>query len=372
MSTVSASARLIRWSAALAILLGLAASRAQAAPLDVFLTAVPERDGSRGLLELGADHMNDALDVFHVREPDPDRPGADAGSYRGRYVTASWRPVPQVTLSGGLGHRHVSDGVDGFDYRSWQLAGQYRLIDTAGTRPAVAVRLAAWGNHAASTQSTTPVTVPGAILDSVRVDDPGDQQWQLDAIATWSLTPSLDASVFLGGGSTRLRYGGLSATTRRNGCNYQLAFNGNDIFGTLIPPCTAGGGVLQQFYDSSGDYGVDVASEIAWRGRFMQVGGNAVWSTGSWTLSGGYLFHWVQREAVDDILASRGKSTAVRNHVVAVQADYRLNRHLSLFSRGQLSSNLFFNDLPVTYNSSTASRFGSRYALLTVGLRVLF
>jgi hypothetical protein len=40
--------------------------------------------------------------------------------------------------------------------------------------------------------------------------------------------------------------------------------------------------------------------------------------------------------------------------------------------RGQPSSNLFFNDIPVTYNSSTADRFDSKYTLFTLGLRADF
>jgi hypothetical protein len=40
--------------------------------------------------------------------------------------------------------------------------------------------------------------------------------------------------------------------------------------------------------------------------------------------------------------------------------------------RGQLSCNLFFNDIPVTYNSSTADRFDSKYTSVTVGLRADF
>jgi len=46
--------------------------------------------------------------------------------------------------------------------------------------------------------------------------------------------------------------------------------------------------------------------------------------------------------------------------------------HLSVYGRGQLTSALFFNDIAVTYNSSTADRFGSKYSLFTVGLRADF
>jgi hypothetical protein len=44
----------------------------------------------------------------------------------------------------------------------------------------------------------------------------------------------------------------------------------------------------------------------------------------------------------------------------------------TLFARTQLTSNLFFNDIPVTYNSSTAERFDSKYTLFSVGMRAEF
>ncbi len=365
----------LRWACSLligVICAVLATVPAAAAPLDGFLTALPERLAPFGYVELGSDHMNDALDVFRIRDSDPLTAGTKAGDYRGQYVNAAWRATDNLWLSGGLGQRRVSDAADTYRYNSWQLAGQYRFLEAAGRRPALALRLSGWGNRAAATESNTPVTVPGAILNTVKVTEPADQQLQGDLIGTWTMSPALDVSALLSLGASRLSYGALSATTMRNGCNYQLSFNGNDIFGTLIPPCAATGGIIQQFFDSSGDYGVDVANEIAWRGSFMQLGVNSAWRRGPWTLQGGYLLHVVRREAVDAILASRGKAAHTQNHNITLEADYRFHSHVSVFSRTQFSSNLFFNDIPVTYNSSTASRFGSKYSLFSVGLRAVF
>ena len=350
----------------------LVAAPVAAAPLDSLLTALPERLAPLGYVELGSDHMNDGLDVFKIRDGDPLTVGTKAGDYRGHHVSGAWRAADKLWVSGGLWQRYVSDAADTYLYSSWQLAGQYRLMEAEGRRPAVAVRLSGWGNRAAATESSTPVNVPGAILNTVKVTEPADQQLQADLIGTWTITPALDVSALMSLGTSRLSYGGLSATTTRNGCNYQLSFTGNDIFGTLIPPCASAGGVIQQFFDSSGDYGVDVANEIAWRGTFVQVGVNGAWRSGPWTLQGGYLFHAVQREAVDAILASRGKTSYTQNHNITLEADYRVHPHVSLFSRAQFSSNLFFNDIPVTYNSSTAGRFGSKYSLFSVGLRAVF
>jgi hypothetical protein len=343
-----------------------------AAPLDALLTATPEQIAQRGYVELGTDHMNQRLDFLNIRESDPLTAGTKAGDYLGGHVSAAVRAADGVWLSGSLWKRTISNATDTFDYTSWQVAGLYRFIEANGRKPALALRLSAWGTRSAATESTAPVVVPGAILNTVKITEPADRQLQADLIGTWKLTPATDVSALLSAGSSKLSYGALSATTTRNLCNYQLTFNGNDIFGTLAEPCSATGGVIQQFYDSSGDYGVDVASEIAWHGYFIQAGVNSAWRNGPWTLQGGYLFHVVRRSLVDDILAARSKPVFTQNHGVTLQADYRFNPHLSAFARGQYSSNLFFSEIPVTYNSSTSDRFSSRYTLFTLGLRADF
>jgi hypothetical protein len=350
----------------------LASLTAQAAPLDALLSAYPEPASGRSFVEIDALHMNGALDVFRVRESDPATAGTRAGDYRGRQLMGGWRLGDALWLTGSLSQRAVSDTTDTHQYGGWQLGAQYRFRDADDHWPALALRLSAWGHQAGAVQSTTPVTVPGAILNTVRITDPADRNVQADLIGSWKLSPAWQASALLSAGVTRLSYGSLSATTRRDGCNYQLSFTGNDIFGRLIPPCAAPGGVIEQFFDSSGDYGVDVARELAWRGNFVQLGGNVVWREGAWKLAGGYLFHAIKRESVDDILASRGKSSFDRNHLVLLEADYRVNPWLSLVGRGQFSSRLLFNELPVTYNSSSAARFGRKYSLFTLGLRAEF
>jgi hypothetical protein len=355
-----------------ALLAGLtfgAMASVSAAPLDVFLTATPESIAPRAYLELVSDHMNESLDFFKVRENDPLTAGTKAGDYHGAYLSGGVRVAQGVWLQGALGQRSLSSTSDTFHYTNWHISGLYRFAEPAGNWPALALRMSAWGNYASATESTTAVVVPGAKLNTVKITDPADRQLQADLIGTWKLTPSSDMSAFVSLGSSQLSYGALSATTTRNGCAYNVAFTGNTIFATLAPPCSMGGGIVQQFYDSSGSYGVDVASEIAWRGSFVQAGVNGSWQRGPWTLQAGYLVHVVKRENVDDILVARGNPSYTTNQNITLQGTYRVQPHISVFARGQLTSNLFFNDIPVTYNSSTSERFGSKYTLFSLGLR---
>jgi hypothetical protein len=345
---------------------------AVAAPLDALLTALPDQAIGSGFVEVATDHMNQSLDIFRVRDSNPLTAGTKAGDYQGLQLGFGLRASDAIWLTGRFWQRGISDSVDSYRYNSWQLAGQYRFNEASGAMPAVALRVTAWGNYAAEVASNTPVTVPGAILNTVKITSPADRQLQADLIGTWKLTPVSEVSLVLSAGSTQLSYGALSGTTQRNGCNYNVSFNGNDIFGTLAQPCNVGGAVIQQFYDSSGSYGVDVAKEIAWQGRFVQAGVNGTWRTGPWKLTGAYLVHAVRRESVDAILAARGNQAFTQNQHITLAADYRFNAHLTAFTRVQLTSNLFFDDVPVTYNSATSARFGSKYSLFTVGMRVEF
>lgn len=355
---------------AYALLFYLLSHVASAAPLDVFLTATPSPPASKGYLELGTDHMNGALDVFNVRESNPLTSGTKAGNYHGNYATGGARLGESLWISGTLGQKAISSTADTFNYKHWQVSGLYRLTEPSLNTPAMALRLSAWGNYAAATESTVAVVVPGAKLNSVKITEPADRQLQADVIATWPLSPASDVSFHAGIGRSQLSYGALSATTTRNGCDYLVAFTGNNFLLSRSAPCALVS--ADYYFDKSGEYGVDVANEIAWRSHFVQSGINANWRSGPWTLMGGYLFYAVRRELVDTILASRGNASYTSNHTVSVEARYSVDTSTTAFVRGQLTSNLLLSDLPVSYNSSTAERFGSKYTLFTLGVRTTF
>lgn len=348
----------------------LACQATWGAPLDALLTANPERGLEHGSLEVGYDAMNAQLDVLNFRSISSD-PDKATGDYRGAHLLGGLRVGENGWVSGSVWQRAVSDSTDTYQYTSWQLAGQYRVMEAQGWQPALALRLSGWGNYAAATDTTKPVVVPGAKLDSVRITAPQDQQLQADLIGTWDLSDASDLSVLLSVGSSQLHYGSLSATTTLDGCHYQLAFTGNAVYGTLAAPCSSGI-YLQEIYDNSGRLGIDVAKEIAWRGTFAQAGVNGSWRHGPWQLRAGYLFYMAQRESVDDILAARKQSSYTQNHSITVESSYRFANGLRAVARGQFSSNLFFNEIPVTYNTSSAARFDGKYSILSFGLQADF
>ncbi len=350
-------------------LAALLAAPARAAPGDALLTALPERDAARAIISLQQEQLAKRVDSTRLQDGVP---VAAAGRYRSQALEGAVRLLDGLWLQGALGQRDIGDGVDNFAFRHWRVSGQYRLMQAAGPRPALALRLSGWGDSAGQTTTTSAVRVPGALLDSVTIQQPADRQWQADLLATWPLSARLDLSLGLGAGQTQLAYGSLSATTTRGGCYYKLDFTGNDIFGNLAQPCSAAGGVIRQFVDRSGDYGVDLASELAWQGRFVQGLANAAWRSGPWALKAGYTLQTIRRAGVDDILAQRGLARHSSSQQLVLEAAYQLTPLLSGFVRSRWTSTLFFSDLPVAYNSSTASGLGSHYTVLALGLRAAF
>lgn len=343
---------------------------AGAAPLDVFLSATPEPAGGVGTLEVGVDGMNTQLDLLKLSSSTSNAETA-TNSYGAQHISGGLKLGEQAWLSGSLGQRAIADGGGTYRYTSWQVSGQYRLLEAQSWQPATALRLSAWGNYADQTESSKAVVVPGARLDSVKITRPADQQLQADLVGTWNLSGDTQVSASVGAGTSELSYGALSATTTMDGCHYNLSFTGNAVYGVVVLPCSTGI-YVKEIYDNSGRLGVDVAKEIAWRGSFVQAGVNARWQDGPWTWRAGYLFFMVQRDAVDAILASRKQASYTQNHSIGLEASYRLLPNLQLFASGLISSNLFFNDIPVTYNSSTAARFDSRYSVFGAGLRFDF
>ena len=343
---------------------------ASAAPLDVFLTATPEPAVGLGTLELGVDGMNTQLDLLKLRSSASNADTA-TNSYAAQHISGGLKLGEQGWLSGSLGQRAIADGGGTYRYTSWQVSGQYRLLEAQSWQPATALRLSAWGNYADQTESSKAVVVPGAKLDSVKITRPADQQLQADLVGTWNLASGTQVSASVGAGTSALSFGALSATTALDGCNYNLAFTGNAVYGVVVLPCSTDI-YIKEIYDNSGRLGIDVAKEIAWHGSFVQAGVNARWQDGPWTWRAGYLFFMVQRDAVDAILAARKQASYTQNHSIGLEASYRLLPNLQLFASGLISSNLFFNDIPVTYNSSTAARFDSRYSVFGAGLRFDF
>ena len=354
---------------ALGVFFVAAVCQVAAAPLDTLLTATPELTAPNAYLELGSDHMNAQLDFFKIRDTDALAAGTQAGDYHGAHVVGGWRVRDNIWLSGGLWQRKINGLSENYGFKSWQVSGMYRFMEADGKLPAIAFRASAWGNYSSEIGSSFPSDAgvntlfsAGTELKSIKVVKPSDKALQFDLVGTWKPSSTTDFSLLLGAGSTSLSYDALTGSLTEGGLLYDFRFVGNKLFGVA-----ADGSEISKTFTT-----VNVADELAWRGNFVQIGFNGAWSRGAWTLRGGYLYYAIQRKGIDDILAARGWSSFTKSENLMLEANYRFSPRVSAFVRGQFSTSLIFNEMPVLYNSYSADLFGGRYSIYSVGLRADF
>lgn len=341
-----------------------------AAPLDVFLSAYPEPVAANAQLELSAERMNAQLDIFDLRSRSSNPDNAN-GSYSANRLSGGMKVGDTGWVSGSLAQRVNSDSGGTYRFVSWSAAGQYRLNEQDAWVPATALRLSAWGNSADQTESTKSVLVPGAKLDSVKITSPADQQLQADMIGSWNLSPQTEVSAVVSAGRIQLSYSALAATTTLDGCQYKIRFTGNAIYGVLAAPC--GSDIfIKEIYDNSGRLGIDVAKELAWHGNYVQAGISARWRQGPWAVRGGYVLYKVERDAIDAILLARNQASYTQSQTLGLETSYRVLPAMQLAASVLINSNLFFNDMPVNYNTGTAARFDSVTSIFGLSLRYDF
>lgn len=345
-------------------------SCAQAAPLDALLSVTKPATPGSVRIEAGYDLMNSTVDVFNIRDQHDDFAGTNVGDYHGGHLLAGVAITPNVWVEGGLWKRRIDYRQDRADVESWQLAAQYRLFDHLAYRPAVALRLGAWGNRADSLTKSTPTQFQGFNIGAVNVDSPKDQQYQLDAIATWPVAQGLEVNAFAGFGTSRVSIGNVAGTITQGSCNYNVSFGRSAVTGALARPC--GGATDTRFSVPNSALGVDVYNEAEYRARYAHVGFSATWQTGPWQLRAGYQYQSQRRRDVDDIIRQRGGSPSEHNHVIVGELVYRFTPNVAVYGRGQYMDRQFTGEIPFAYNTLTAHRFNERYGIVSTGLMIDF
>lgn len=333
-----------------------------AAPLDVMLTAAPHRAGTTRL-EIAYDAVNNTLDVFGVRAKDPVYGGTNVGDYNGFHLRGGYGLTDRLWLEGGLWQRKIAYQADTENITSWQTAAQYQLNDGNRRFGQYAVRLGIWGNSAPTINKSTPTVMQNLTLQSVSVAQPQDIQLQADVIGTWPLTKHTKLSAFVGAGASRVTVGGLSGIV--NGCNYNVVSSALGTAATLTAPC---GNLLTATITSPSTLG----SSLSYASHYYQAGGNLQWAIEKWQLSAGYQFQYLNRSEVDAVIVQRGGIAYQSNHIVVAEVARKVARGLIVFVRGQAMNNQFVGEMPFSYNSVTASKFGRMYGFASFGARLDF
>lgn len=354
-----------------AILVALSAS-ASAAPFDALLTANHFQNAGSGEIELGYDTLTDSMDFLHLREKSTAANATTTvGDYKGEHLRAGVAVTPRLWLDGTYWKRNID--YRSFDAKldSWQIAGQFKLLDADGRVPALAIRLGGFGNSADSLTKSANTTVAGTKFTSATVNKPKDTQLQLDVIGTWTTSEHTALSLSGGAGVSKVKFDSVSATSRTsNGCEYNVAFSPAGLEATLASPCTAKV-VIERFSQPASET-IDVYKEAQYKSRFVQVGTNIDWHSGNWRARLGYDFQVMSRDDVDDIIENRGGKAYKHNHVLVTDVSYNVYKNVVLFARGQLMSNQFNGEVPLAYNSLTADKYNQKYGFVSVGVSVIF
>lgn len=327
-----------------------------AAPLDALLEAVPQNRYGDALVEIAAERMNKQLDVLKLRNSDPSLPD-NAGDYSGIHLRAGINIRQDFWLEGTLKRRNIHYSTYHPSIDSWQLSGQWRLLQGYRGDADVGLRLSAWGDRSgAITRSQTESVLVGSTqvqIQALSLSKVEDQQVQLDLISTWRW-PDTTASVFAGAGAGRVKVGTVSVQSSLGNMSY-------DAIAPLVQAILPS---YKQQLDAL-DYST----------RFAHAGFNLSHQLGMWSLRGGYDLFVIRRSAVDDVIASLpapGNKPYRINHTLVGEIGYRITPNVMVFTRGQAMSNQFLADVPMLYNSITAKRFNEKYGLLTIGVAAQF
>lgn len=346
------------------LLSGLYAPLSLSAPLDALLDAIPHYRAGVMRLEASYDAVNKTLDVFNVRANDPIYGGTNVGDYKGFHLRGGYGLTDQLWLEGSLWQRNIAYRGEVENITSWQTALQYRLSDRKRQDGQYAVRLSAWGNYSPRVNKASPTTLPGINLQSVSVAQPQDLQLQADVIGTWPFFDNTTLiSAFAGAGVSRITVGAL--TGKVNGCDYNIISNALGTSASLVAPC---GNLVSASLSSPST----LAQWLSYNSRYYQLGGKVQWEHGKWQTTLGYQYQYHNRDQIDAAIVQRGGIAYKSNHVVIAEVAHQYSRGVTLFARAQVMRNQFNGEMPFTYNSITASKFGQLYGFASFGARFTF
>ncbi|MDH4390385.1 MAG: hypothetical protein QE285_03045 [Aquabacterium sp.] len=349
---------------AVAALAGAAGADLRAAPLDALVSALPPTAATRWAVEIGYDAANRQLDVLGMRPRRADGSDGPSGDYSGGHLQVGVAATPTLRLEGAVWKRNIAYVSTLADVTTWQLAGQWQMLTSANGERALALRAGAFGSHTPLLRRTTSTRVQGVTFTSAQVTNPRDLQLQLDLVASMRLAPALTLSAFAGAGRSQVDFDAVRATTRsKDGCQFDVSFEG----GKVVAVCENNGSTIRVSTPAS-VYGIDVAKEARYTATSLQLGANLGWQPGDWRLRAGLQAMQIDRGSVDDIVQQRGGKVFRSNTVGVLDVGYRLLPSSLVFLRAQVLAHQFVGEVPLMYNSLTATQHRRRYGIATLGV----
>jgi hypothetical protein len=350
--------------AAWAIAWCAATGTASAALLDPLLQAPGPSE--RFKLELSYDQANRQVDVFGLRAKSA-APGSIPGDYSGAHARLQWTVMPGLVLDGSLWRRRIDYQSFSADINTWQLAAQWHAVQASGLMPHIGVRLGVWGNSSDELQRATGVTIQGVRFTKSRLTEPRDHQAQVDLLATWPVAERWSLTTRLGLAFSQTDFRSAHAIAEQDGCPYNVTFTDTHV----VAVCENARATTRLSVPNE-VYGVDLNKEARYRSKMLSGGFGLRWQGERWRGAFGYGGTWISRDNVDRIIESRGGVPYRWNHVFVAELAWKWNAHVEPFIRGQIMSNQFNGESPVTYNTFTSNRFSRPYGLLMTGVQLTY
>ncbi|MBF0437541.1 MAG: hypothetical protein HQL93_00325 [Magnetococcales bacterium] len=368
------------------------------APLDEFLTASPGFEPWHGEGEVGVDLMNNSVDVLGMRTDSYASTNSSVGNYRGGHVKGGLALTRRIWVDGGAWSRKITTPYDSGESLTLHGAAQFQVTQPFGWFPAVALRLSGWRNSAdeAIKGSPTSLSFGGVSVDAsrVRVENPHDNQVQLDMISTWNTSHNSALSMFLSYGKSKVDFDKLfvnnlhaKTSTAESTVTGEMQIKQGSGQSNVDVVCVSSGGCNQNVTFANGYLNANVVQNdsillpssaqapdgmnIAYDANFYQAGGMYAWTGAEWRAKLGYRYIKLNRD-VDEAVSAMGKKVIDSNHFLTGEIGYKPPfdwfEHFGFFVRGQAMSNQFVGEIPFTYNALSAHKFDARYGVVTLGV----
>lgn len=215
------------------------------------------------------------------------------------------------------------------------------------------------------------------IVQQIRVEDPWDDQLQLDLINTWDLSQHASFSLFVSYGKSKVGFNNIYITdpstdffSAPGQFSIKRIENADSIGieAQCVNPC----GSWRRFsMTSPNGNNLSQGMNIGYDSHFYQAGGMYSWLGAEWRAKLGYRFIKLNRD-VDVAVAQMPKKVIDSNHFLTMEVGYKppypLFEHIGFFVRPEFMTNQFIGDVPFTYNAFSAHKFDRKYGIVTVGV----
>lgn len=328
---------------------------------------------SRFTLEPAYDFVSDTTDYEGPVANGEAVDSVKISRYEGAHLMGDLRVNDDVMINFGQWKREFANKRDQFSLVSRQAAIQYRL-PWSWLGNSYALRLGWWSNQAGELLKSSYTRLEQIKITSLVVEQPVDQQQQLNFMVARDLDATRQLSAFVGIGQSRVNYKRITGTlVDEKDCEYRFELDKTagrveqqGRCGNLLSSIT----IMPNETSITNNLGFNPADDLQYRSLFFQLGVGYSWRTRYWQSRFGYYFQRFDRGRVDQRIKQSSGNNVEDNHSVSADIAYHFNRSVSVFWRGEYVTSRLLTMVPLSYNAYTAERFSEAGLFFTVGLRL--